>query len=288
MNGFMRLAVDNAAKSSNVILEIDDNMLVPGQSLELHPGKVFRRNGGQPGQAVHAIQIPNVSNECLQMFDKARQLADEATGMPSYAHGMTGVSGVGRTASGMSMLMGAAKENIKAVVRNIDYYILVPLGKGYFNFNMQFNFDKKYVGDLEVVARGTESLMRGEVRSQKILQLLQMSQAPTDAPFIKRDYLWRELSKDLDLEPDKVVNDPREAALQAVQIQKMNEAQGIMPGQAPGQTPGQAAPPSGAPGGVPAPGGDPTQQGGQVQPGAAPTPGQAGFSASPQPTGSVQ
>ena len=32
------------------------------------------------------------------MFDKARQLADEATGMPSYAHGIGGVMGVGRTA----------------------------------------------------------------------------------------------------------------------------------------------------------------------------------------------
>jgi hypothetical protein len=188
----------------------------------------------------------------------------------------------------MSMLMGAAKENIKAVVRNIDYYILVPLGKGYFNFNMQFNFDKKYIGDLEVVARGTESLMRGEVRSQKILQLLQMSQQPADAPYIKRDYLWRELSKDLDLEPDKVVNDPREAALQAVQIQKLNEAQGIMPGQAPGGAPGQSpvpGGPGGAPGGIPSPSGDPTQQGGQVQPGAAPSPGAPGFSASPQQAG---
>ena len=29
------------------------------------------------------------------MFDKARQLADEITGMPSYAHGMTGVMSVG-------------------------------------------------------------------------------------------------------------------------------------------------------------------------------------------------
>lgn len=277
MNGFMRLAVDNAAKSSNVILEIDDNMLVPGQSLELYPGKVFRRNGGQPGQAVHSIQIPNVSNECLQMFDKARQLADEATGMPSYAHGMTGVSGVGRTASGMSMLMGAAKENIKAVVRNLDDYIFVPLGKSMFAFNMQFNFDKQYVGDLEVVARGTESLLRGEVRSQKILQMLQISGTPADQPYVNRSYLWRELAKDLDIDPDKAVYDQREAQLQALQIQMMNKAMGIEPQ----QPAGPAGGPGGAPAGVPQTG-DPTQQGGQVQPGAAPPPGAQGFSASPQ------
>ena len=51
--------------------------------------------------------------------------------------------GVGRTASGMSMLMGAAAVNIKAVVRNIDDYLLAPLGKALFAFNMQFNFDAR-------------------------------------------------------------------------------------------------------------------------------------------------
>ena len=40
------------------------------------------------------------------MFDKFRQLADEATGIPSYSHGATGVQSTTRTASGMSMLMG--------------------------------------------------------------------------------------------------------------------------------------------------------------------------------------
>jgi hypothetical protein len=148
-----------------------------------------------------------------------------------------------------------------------------------FAFNMQFNFDKKYVGDLEVVARGTESLLRGEVRSQKILQMLQISATPADQPYVNRSYLWRELAKDLDIDPDKAVYDQREAQLQALQIQAMNLAQGIQPQQPAGTPP--AGGPGGAPGGVPQTG-DPTQQGGQVQPGAAPPPGAAGFSASPQ------
>jgi Mrp family chromosome partitioning ATPase len=52
MNGFWRMAIDNAAKAGNLILEIDENMLVPGQSKDLYPGKIFIRNGGQPGQAI--------------------------------------------------------------------------------------------------------------------------------------------------------------------------------------------------------------------------------------------
>ena len=66
------------------------------------------------------------------MFDKFRQLADEATGIPSYSHGATGVQSTTRTASGMSMLMGAAALSIKTVIKNIDDYLLKPLGESYF------------------------------------------------------------------------------------------------------------------------------------------------------------
>ena len=173
MNGFMRMAVDNAVLSGNLLIEVDETNLVPGQDLSVYPGKIFRRQGGAPGQAIFGTKFPNVSNENMQLFDKARQLADESTGMPSFAHGQTGVSGVGRTAAGISMLMGAASGSIKTVIKNVDDYLLKPLGEGLFRFNMQFNFNPEIKGDLEVIARGTESLMANEVRSQRLMQFLQ-------------------------------------------------------------------------------------------------------------------
>jgi len=240
MNGFMRMAVDNAALSSNIVFEIDETNLVPGQDMAIYPGKVFRRQSGAPGQAIFGTKFPNVTQECLLMFDKARQLSDESTGMPSFAHGSTGVMGVGRTASGMSMLMGAAAQNIKAVVRNIDDYLLAPLGKSLFAFNMQFNFDKEFVGDLEVVARGTDSLMRNEIRSQRLLQFMQLTANPVMAPFVKFDYILRELAASMELDEEKVLNDPREAAIQAQLMANLQQIMGPLPGPelgAPGQQP---------------------------------------------------
>jgi hypothetical protein len=269
MNGFMRLAVDNAALSSNLIFEVDETNLIPGQDMSIYPGKVFRRQSGAPGQAVFSHSIQSVSQEALMLFDKARQLADESTGMPSYSHGMSGIQNTGRTAAGMSMLMGAADKNVKAVVKNIDDYLLMPLGKAMFAFNMQFNFDKKYLGDLEVIALGTESLMRNEVRSQKLLQFMQLTSNPTQLPFVKMDYLLRELAASLDLDPEKVVNDPREAGIQAELIKEVQQKMGIDPNAPPAQ--------AGNPAGLP-PAGDPTQTGGgNIGPGAAPTPDQQGF-----------
>ncbi len=268
MNGFMRMAVDNAVLSGNLLIEVDETNLVPGQDLTVYPGKVFRRQGGAPGQALFGTKYPNVSSENMMMFDKARQLSDESTGFPSFAHGQTGIAGVGRTASGISMLMGAAAGGIKTVIKNVDDYLLRPLGEGLFQFNMQFDFDPDIKGDLEVSARGTESLMANEVRSQRLMQFLGVTSNPALAPFAKFNYIIREIAKSLDLDPDKVTNNMDEAAIQA-EIMK-----GLQPEQSPA---GAQQPPAGA---------NPMDTsgagGGTIGTGQAPTPGEQGFSGPPQ------
>ena len=221
MNGFMRMAVDNAVLSGNLLIEVDETNLVPGQDLSVYPGKVFRRQGGAPGQAIFGTKFPNVSNENMQLFDKARQLADESTGLPSFAHGQTGVAGTGRTASGISMLMNAASISIKSVIKNVDDYLLRPLGESLFSFNMQFDFNPDIRGDLEVKARGTESLMANEGRSQRLMQFMGTASNPALAPFAKFQYIIREIAKSMDLDPDKVTNNMEEAALQAKMMQSM-------------------------------------------------------------------
>jgi len=269
MNGFMRMAIDNAALSGNLIIEMDETNLVPGQDLSVYPGKVFRRQGGAPGQAIFGTKFPNVSQENMQLFDKARVLADESTGFPSFAHGQTGVSGVGRTASGISMLMSAANGSIRTVVKNVDDYLIRPLGKAFFSFNMQFDFDPDIRGDLEVRASGTESLMANEVRSQRLMQFLQVAQNPVLAPFAKMDYIIREIAKSMDLDPDKVTNSMQDAAIQA-EILKGFQA----PQQPPMPEEGVQAPEGQAPQGV-----QDTSGGGgsQIGVGTAPTPNEQGF-----------
>ena len=267
MNGFMRMAIDNAAMSGNLIIEVDETNLVPGQDLSVYPGKIFRRQGGAPGQAIFGTKFPNVAQENMQLFDKARVLADESTGFPSFAHGQTGVQGVGRTASGISMLMSAANGSIRTVVKNVDDYLIRPLGKAFFAFNMQFDFDDDIKGDLEVSASGTESLMANEVRSQRLMQFLQVAQNPVLAPFAKMDYIIREIAKSMDLDPDKVTNSIADAAIQAEILKGF---------QAPAPTPeqGVAAPEGQGPQGV----ADTTGGGGsQIGMGTAPLPEEQGF-----------
>ena len=232
MNGHARMAIDNLALSGSLVFDVDETALVGGQSMEVYPGKVFKRQAGVPGTAINGLKFPNTSTENMMMFDKFRQLADEQTGIPSYSHGQTGVQSMTRTASGMSMLLGAASLNIKTVIKNLDDFLLKPLGQAYFQWNMQFLERKLGVdGDLEVKATGTNSLMQKEVRSQRLTMFLQTVQNPAVAPFIKMNKLISELAYSLDLDPDELINDPEEAAIMAQIIGMQN-----------GQTTGEETP----------------------------------------------
>ena len=249
MNGHARMAIDNLALSGSLVFDVDESALVGGQNMEIYPGKVFRRQAGQAGQAIYGMKFPNTSQENMMMFDKFRQLADEQTGIPSYSHGQTGVQSMTRTASGMSMLLGAASLNIKTVVKNLDDFLLKPLGEAYYAWNMQFFEGQLDIqGDLEVKAMGTNSLMQKEVRSQRLTMFLQTAQNPAIAPFVKISKIVSELAYSLDLDPDEILNDPEEAAIMAQIIGAQNAGQATGgEALAPNEQQGAMAGPAGAP-----------------------------------------
>ena len=274
MNGHARMAIDNLALSGNLVFDIDETLLVPGQDMKVFPGKIFRRQSGQPGQAIHGLKFPSTTNENMMMFDRFRQLADEATGIPSYSHGTTGIQSTTRTAAGMSMLMGAAALSIKTVIKNIDDYLLKPLGKTLFYWNMQFNDDRPEIkGDLEIKARGTSSLMQKEVRSQRLMTFMQTAANPSLAPFVKWHTILKEVAKSLDIDPEQIINDPDRAAIFA-QIMGMVNGNQTNTAAAGGQA--QMGPAMQAPAGA-----SPTDNtgagGGNIGTGNVPLPGEAGF-----------
>ena len=226
MNGHVRMAIDNLSLAGNLVFDVDETSLVPGQNYEIFPGKVFRRQSGVTGTAINGIKFPNTAGENIQMYDKARQLADEETGIPSIMHGQTGVTGTGRTAAGLSMLLGSAGLSIKTVIKNLDDHLLKPMGEAFFQWNMQFNKDNpEIIGDLEIKPKGVSSVMQKEVRSQRLTALLQTVSNPMLAPFIKIPNLIRELAISQDIDPDSLVNDMNQAQIYAEMLKGMQNAQ---------------------------------------------------------------
>ena len=135
-------------------------------------------------------------------------------------------------------------------------------------------------GDLEVRARGTESLMANEVRSQRLTQFLSLVQNPTLAPFANMNYIMTEIAKSMDLDPDKAVNSMSDAAILADIMAKFQATQA--PPEPQGAPGGPQGAPQGGPPGAP-PVGPPHAQdptgagGGTIGTGGVPTPGGEGF-----------
>ena len=110
--------------------------------------------------------------------------------------------------------------------------------------------------------------MATEVRSQRLMQFLQVASNPALAPYAKFQYVIREIAKSMDLDPDKVTNNMDEAALQA---ELMKQFQAPLDNQQQQQAPAGADP------------NDPTGAGGgTIGTGIAPVPGEQGFTGTPQ------
>jgi len=124
------------------------------------------------------------------------------------------------------MLLSQGSMSIKTVVKNIDDFLLRPLGLAYFQWNMQYNEDSPdIIGDLSIKPRGTAAVMQKEVRSQRLTTLLQTVANPMLAPFIKLPNLMKELAISQDIDPEELVNDLDEAQLYAKVLQGLANAQ---------------------------------------------------------------
>ena len=125
------------------------------------------------------------------------------------------VSGAGRTASGLSMLMDAANKGLKGVVANVDTNVIAPMLTKLYNYNMIYDKDPTIKGDAQVVASGAVSLMRIESMQLRRNEFLQVTANPIDMQITGvegRAEVLRSVASGLDLNTDKIV--PPEEDLQ--------------------------------------------------------------------------
>lgn len=218
MNAATRIFIDNMAISSGPMVEINSDFLEAGEDArDLHPWKVWLRSGGDPNSPMVRFHQPIANaNGLSTVIDMFRKFADETTSLPSYTHGDTGQS-LNKTATGMSILMGNANVALKSTLKNLDDFLVIPLVKSLYNWNMEWSENERLKGDLKIEARGSTSLIQREVRSQRLLQFLQLISNPVDMQITKRQQLLTEIAKSMDINPAEVFKTERELAQEAQQ-----------------------------------------------------------------------
>ncbi len=245
MNAATRIWIDNLALSSGPMVEVNTDLLADGEDpTEIHPWRVFLRSGGDGASpAVRYYQPVANANGLNQIVELFRRFADETTSLPSYTHGEQTRS-LNKTATGISMLMGAANVALKSTIKNIDDFLLEPMVESLFHFNMEFGTDEEAKGDLKIVPRGSTALIQKEVQSQRLLQFLSLVSNPLDAALVDRGQLIRDIATSMDIDPDSILKSVEQ--LQAEQQAQAVENQalaGAVPGGPMADEPATMGPP---------------------------------------------
>lgn len=164
-----RMLLDNASVVCGDMVEVNIDLLMPGQNLDIYARKAWLREGiGQEAAipAVRPLPLNSHIDELTGVINLFMQFADTETALPPPALGdpSQGGSEALRTTGGMSMLMGAAALPIRDTVRNYDKFTTSFIGSLY-HWNMEFNDNSDIKGDYQVIARGSTSLVAKEVRA---------------------------------------------------------------------------------------------------------------------------
>jgi hypothetical protein len=224
-NGAVRAMLDNAAISAGPIVEVNVDLLAADEDpRDLYPFRVFAREGTgmeAQAQAVHVYNVDTHTNEFMAMIGFFQTAADEITTIPRYMYGSTdNMGGAGKTASGLSMLMGAANITLKDQVKNFDEGITKPFIKGLYFWNMEFSEKEHIKGDFNVQARGSTSLIAREVKLESLHQFLALTANEIDMMYTRRDNVLRAIVKAMDLDDMELIKDKN-----TVEIEEQDRAE---------------------------------------------------------------
>ncbi|GMW01476.1 MAG: hypothetical protein AMXMBFR84_26130 [Candidatus Hydrogenedentota bacterium] len=174
-----RNLLDNLAYASGAIGYINVDALAEGDTPDIVPFKLFQVNGtklqGMPSSTkpVEFFQVSANADVLMSVSEHFSGMADDRTLIPRYIHGNAEVKGAGETASGMSMLMGAAAKGIRRVISYIDQYAVREVIYRLWVWEMIFGDDLSLKGDAYIAPTGVLAKIardQMQIRRQEFLR----------------------------------------------------------------------------------------------------------------------
>jgi hypothetical protein len=231
LNAAFRRLLDDVAMTGNQLEinvdRLDDRSV--NNANKIKPWKIWYRSGGDEAyNAITVHKVPSIGGELIQIIEMVRNFIDDETNLPSLISGQASQGGTpgAETASGMSMLLGAAQVVIKTVVKNIDDYLIKPLITSYYNFNMEWSDDDEIKGDMNIEALGSAILVAREVQTRSMTEFLGITANEFDMPLVKRPNILRKIAKNMGLDEDDIKSDKQlraEAAKPDPMEEKLND-----------------------------------------------------------------
>jgi hypothetical protein len=282
MNATLRALVNNLSISSGPQAVINDDRLSDGEDGEqMYPWKRWHVKsdpfGNNTEKAVEFFSPASNSQELLQVYMAFSGLADEHSAIPKFMTGNPPAGGLGRTASGLSMLMQNSSKILQTVASNVDRDVIDGVLSGLLDMVMLTDTDGLLTGEEKIRVLGVAVAQQRETQRARQLEFLQLTANPIDMQIIGpkgRAQVLRNVATEIGLPGENIVPSEQEMDQKEKQAQAMAAQQGMVghamgPGgqQGPPAQGGQPGSPQagGPPGGAPGGGGPPQPPPGQPQ-----------------------
>ena len=269
-NATLRALVNNMSIASGPQVVVNTELLDPSTNEDnLYPWKRWKvlsdPLAGSQRPPVDFFQPQSNAQELIGIYTAISGLADDISAIPRYITGESLKGGAGRTASGLSMLMGNAQKVLQTVAANIDSDVVRGILDRLYDMIMLTDRSGLLTGNEQIQVNGVVVALQKETMQQKQLQFLQITGNPIDMQIVGevgRGRVLRELAEGLgigdDIVPDDDTIQQQVAQQQAVQAQQllMESQAGSFGGGGP-PPPQQGPPPGAAPSAGAPPGGPP-------------------------------
>jgi hypothetical protein len=123
----VRMWIESKSLSLLAPIVYNPDMFIAGQSFKFTPNKALKlkswvRSAEMAKAAFSKLEIPDVSNGWAEFYELGERLSDIGTGQNQYMQGNPQASHLNPTATGVSLLMGAAQSPMKSVMMNFDQF----------------------------------------------------------------------------------------------------------------------------------------------------------------------
>lgn len=243
-NASLRALVNNMSIASGPQVVVNEDTLAPTEDgNDLYPWKRWRVADttmlGASQKPVDFFQPGSNAGELLGIYEKFSQMADDISAIPRYVTGSNqGMSGAGRTASGLAMLMGNASKVLQNVAANIDRDVLTPLLSALYDMLILTDTTGELTGDESVNVKGVSVAIQKETERARQLEFLQVTANPLDSQIVGmrgRGAILRSVAETLGMDSEDIVPMDSELELREAmqqQIQAMQQQQQQPPRQA--------------------------------------------------------
>ena len=118
------------------------------------------------------------------MYRAFSSMADEASAIPKFMTGSPPQGGLGRTASGLSMLMQNTSKILQTVASNVDRDVIEPVLSDLFDMVMLTDDTGLLTGEEKIRVLGVAVAQQRETQRARQLEFLQMTANPIDMGII--------------------------------------------------------------------------------------------------------